>query len=574
MGNEQRKQMPEEPIPGTRSELISSAEARKQLLRRLIVGQTVAVSILAIMTATGGLLIPGSSLLAVVPLGVIAVGVGLVANWLLQRQKLQMASYLFLVGTAVAIASLVYLRGYEDASALYFLWPIVGATILLETRGGVLLTILCTLFYGALVAAQWFGYQTPAYPYDPEGEVILTVASRLLMFFLLAFLGWLSSRNLSAALQQTNQAAQGLRELNITLEQRVARRTEDLTRRARHLEATAAVARDAASMLDLQQLLSQSVNLVSEEFGFYHTGIFLMDPTHKWAVLQAASSEGGRQMLARRHRLGLGKGIVGYVAEHGQARIALDVGEDAVFFDNPDLPKTRSEMALPLKVQERVIGVLDVQSREAAAFSPDDVSVLQTLADQLAVAINNAELFLQAQERLEAERRAFGELSRRSWAELLQSEQDLSIFRDERGLGPIRGERLPSMEAVLQEGQSMGEQDGSNTSHVPIRVRGQVVGVIDAQKPDGAAGWSPRELDELQILADQLGMTLDSARLFQEARRRAARDRLLGEVTARMRESLDMDTVLRTAAQEIRQALGLARMGVQLAMAPKESDED
>jgi GAF domain-containing protein len=194
---------------------------------------------------------------------------------------------------------------------------------------------------------------------------------------------------------------------------------EETQRRATSLAAAAAVARDATAILDVDRLLEQTVQLISEQFGFYHAGVFLLDERDEYAILQAASSEGGRHMLKQGHKLRIGGGgIVGHVAQTGEPRIALDVGEDSIQdqdetaqgwdrsapLAHTDLPNTRSEMALPLKVQDRVIGVLDVQSTTEAAFSDDHVAVLQTLADQLATAIANARLFEQVQRRARRER--------------------------------------------------------------------------------------------------------------------------------------------------------------------------
>jgi GAF domain-containing protein len=184
-----------------------------------------------------------------------------------------------------------------------------------------------------------------------------------------------------------------------------ARLFQETQRRATQLATAAAVARDATAILDVDHLLDETMDLISKQFGFYHAGVFLLDERDEYAVLQAASSEGGRRMLERGHKLRVGEiGIVGYVASTGEPRVALDVGEDTAHFAHPDLPNTRSEMALPLKVQDRVIGVLDVQSTQEAAFSEDDVAVLQTMADQLATAIANARLFEQVQRRARRER--------------------------------------------------------------------------------------------------------------------------------------------------------------------------
>jgi len=286
-----------------------------------------------------------------------------------------------------------------------------------------------------------------------------------------------------------------------------------------------------------------------------------------WAELRAASSEGGRRMLARGHRLRVGEqGIVGYVASRGEPRIALDVGEDAVYFDNPDLPETRSEVALPLRARGAIIGVLDVQSREEAAFSAEDVAVLQTLADQVAVAISNARLFQQAQEALEAEQRAYGEISREAWAQIIRTRPTLGFYRDRRGLFPIGDV------GQLRETQPEATGEGNGTKQtIPIKVRGHTIGVIDVHRSDGAGEWAPEEIALLETLSEQLGVALESARLYQDTQRRAVQERLIGEVTSRIRETLDVETVLKIAVQELRRALGLPEVVVRLAAQPTDA---
>ena len=184
-----------------------------------------------------------------------------------------------------------------------------------------------------------------------------------------------------------------LRSLVGNLEQRVAERTRRLERRSLQLQTAAEVARDITTIQDLDDLLNKAVNLVRGRFGFYHAGLFLIDDLGEYACLRAATGEAGRQLIERGHKLKVGEiGLVGYVTGTGQPRIALDVGADAVHFKNPLLPDTRSEMALPLKANDRVIGALDVQSTVGSAFDQEDIAILQILADQLAVAINNIRL--------------------------------------------------------------------------------------------------------------------------------------------------------------------------------------
>lgn len=565
-------------VPETSLDLEPRKILLRQLLGRLIIGQTIGVSILAAMTLGAGLLTSNSSLLAVTPMGAIGLLVGLASFWLLRRQHELPAAYVFLLGTVVAITPLVYLRGFQDASALYYLWPILAAALLLEVRGTVTVTAICTAVYATLVALQWSGYQVPPFPYDPQGEALLTVGSRLVMFFLLSFLGWQASRNLGRAVLQAGEAMRRWRGLSSTLEQRIAERTRDLERRARYLEATALVAHDTAAITDPDKLVDRVVELISDQFGFYHTGLFLLDEGQggsagEWAVLKAASSEGGRRMLVRGHRLRIGReGIVGYAVRSGHPRIALDVGEDAVYFDNPELPETRSEMALPLRVGGEIIGALDVQSRERAAFSDEDVAVLQTLADQVAVALHSARLFQELQGSLEAERRAYGELSGAAWAALLRSRSGRGFTRTRAGIAPAGELSRPEMERAIEVQETiLGEDEmaepgdaGVATLAIPIEIGGRIIGVVDVRRASGRGEWAPAEVQLAEVLSGQLGLALEGARLYQDTQRRATQERLVGEVTGRLRETLDVDTMLRVAAQEIRQALGLSRLAVRL----------
>ena len=179
-------------------------------------------------------------------------------------------------------------------------------------------------------------------------------------------------------------------------------------RQAALLHAGARAAKSITTILDPEEIYRQTVDIICDEFGFYYAGIFLLDETGTMAVLKAGRGEAGLAMLAEDHKLKVGgNSMIGAAIAFHQARIALDVGEEAVRFQNPHLPETRSEMALPLIVGDSVLGAVTVQSDEEAAFTPADIVVLQTMADQLAIAINNARLHRQNQDLLrEAERRA------------------------------------------------------------------------------------------------------------------------------------------------------------------------
>ncbi|MEA3310183.1 MAG: GAF domain-containing protein [Chloroflexota bacterium] len=362
---------------------------------------------------------------------------------------------------------------------------------------------------------------------------------------------------LTSSLQQSRHLTWELEIRSEQLERWVAERTADLERRSMQLETAAQVAREAASIHDVRQLLPEAVNLISTRFGFYHAGIFLIDSLGEYAELRAASSPGGQKMLERGHRLRVGQtGVVGYVAGQGESRIARDVGEDAAYFDNPDLSQTRSEIALPLRTQARVIGVLDVQSTQLDAFSEEDVQVLQTLADQLSLVLANAQLFQQVEERLTAERRSYGELSREEWQEWMQGQKTLGYIRNRQGLSPTGNlERVRMMEAAQQRTLVVDSEDEGALA-LPISVHDHLIGVIDVRKFKQGGAWSAAERAALTRLGEQLGMALDSARLHQETRQRAEREELIGDITARMRASTAVSQVLQTTAREIGRAMG------------------
>lgn len=348
-------------------------------------------------------------------------------------------------------------------------------------------------------------------------------------------------------------------------ERRVLERTRDLEQRSAQFQAAAEVGQVAATIRDPGELMEQVVRLISDRFDFYHVGIFLIDETGQQAVLQAANSEGGQRMLARGHRLAVGQqGIVGYVTSYGQSRIALDVGEDAVYFDNPDLPETRSEMALPLTAGGNLLGALDIQSIKPGAFTRDDAAVMQVLADLIASSIENARLLTRSREALETTSRAFGELSRQGWLERLESASILGFRSLEKGVLPLEG-----ISAADGDGKGDSVDLETNTLSLPIQVRDTVIGYLDTYKPIERGAWSSEEQALVTTLVDQIGLALESARLYETSQLQAQRERLVTDMSARLQQSLDVDAVLRTAAQEIRQTLGFQEVRIVL-----QSDDD
>lgn len=368
-----------------------------------------------------------------------------------------------------------------------------------------------------------------------------------------------------------------LRDMVANLEARVAARTEELTstslqlaRRAAQFEAIAQVAKTLASIQDLTTLLNRLVILISNQFGFYHAGIFLVDEQREYANLLAANSEGGRRMVERGHRLQVGKtGIVGYVAATGNPRIALNVGADAVYFRNPDLPETQSEMALPLRMGRETIGVLDIQSKEQNAFSDEDVAIFSTLADQIAIAIQNARSFEQSQRLLAEAQRAVGSEILGAWQAIQASAPRIGYRVSGSTVKRLEQPVVnPQVERALSSGETVAAQGGKQAPAslaVPLRLRGEVIGVMNILVPQAESWeWEKDNIDIAEAVASRLSLAIENALLLEESRRRATKERTISEISSRIGALVDIDNILRTAAREMGRILPGAEITVQM----------
>jgi GAF domain-containing protein/methyl-accepting chemotaxis protein len=354
-----------------------------------------------------------------------------------------------------------------------------------------------------------------------------------------------------------NSLGDELQTLIQTLEQKVADRTDDLQKQANRLRVAAEVARDATTSQNLDELLTRSAQLVMDRFGFYHTGVFLIDPQREYAVLRASPTQAGQEMLQREHRLKIGQvGIVGYAAATGQPRIALDTDQDAVYFNNPLLPNTRSEMGLPLMVNNEIIGVLDVQSEQAEAFSQEDIAALQIMADQLALAIQRTQISDELQRNLQELEFAYQRFTLASWQELAdEDEKRVGYKYDGLQIVPLTAPSKESLQAIRKKQTVLKNTPGTQgnnpktTLAIPVRVREQVIGAINLD-------FSSQEVtqDTLQLveeISNRLAMSLENARLYSETQKTAEKERLAGDISSQIGSSINVETILKTAVQEI-----------------------
>jgi GAF domain-containing protein len=461
--------------------------------------------------------------------------------------------------TTVSVMFMLEGSGTHDTGLIGLIGSVVVAGLLLGTQGLIIFGILAIIiFLGIGIAEVTSLFVPPVLAVTTPQELFI---GSLIFGTIILALNILINR-----LKQIVADARKKEELRIvtneellqlknSLEARINERTADLERRASQMEAVAFVARSITAAQDLAQLLPSICEVVSEQFGFYHTGIFLLDERGEYAVLQAANSKGGQEMLKRGHRLRVGAtGIVGTVAGQGKARIALDVGLDSVYFNNPDLPETRSEMALPLKVGIQMVGVLDVQSRDVNAFHEEDISVLDILANQVSIAITNAHLFSQTKQSLVDSQAVYQQFVEQNWTRFARTVKHTGYVYD--------GVKTAPIENPVSTTQP-------NAINVPIKIRGLPIGNITIQSNNPLRTWSQGEINLAQAAAERAGLAVENYRLLIEAQRRAAKERTVSEITARIGSSVDLREIMQTAVEEIGHALSGSEVTVQFNLADK-----
>jgi GAF domain-containing protein len=388
-----------------------------------------------------------------------------------------------------------------------------------------------------------------------------------------------------------------------------ARLLEQMRSRAIQLQTAAEVARDISGSLDLSELLSKAVTLIRDRFNYYHASIFLIDAMNEFATIREATGEAGMQMKRAGHKLKVGsKSIVGYVTGSGEPLTVNDTSRDATYYANPLLPETRAEVAIPLKVGLRVLGALDVQSTRPYSFGDEDISVLRILADQMAIAVINSELFADTQEHLSQHRllhhvttaAASGTTLEESLNSATQGLQvtlggdRVSILLADKSKKLLRvrafagySEEIAELEIPFDEGitgwvathlqlQRINDvsqdpryvQVGSNVRSelaVPLSYRGDLLGVLNVES-DQAGAYNENDEEMLGTLAGSLAAIISNARLIDQVRRQVDHERMLFEVTSKIRRSTDMQTIMATTTGELSKVLGARRAEIKIGL--------
>jgi GAF domain-containing protein len=349
------------------------------------------------------------------------------------------------------------------------------------------------------------------------------------------------------------------------------------------LEASANIGQNVSQMLELDDLLKRSVEVVRDRFAFYHVQIFLVDEAQEYAYLQASTGRVGEQMLARGHRLRIdSNSVIGRVSISGEPIIARDTDRDGGHAFNELLPDTRSELAIPIKDGDGIIGALDVQSRVANAFTANEIRILSVIANQLATAIRNARLFEKQSHSLRENKRLFIEsetalrenqrlnrqLTRQAWTDYLKTDRRITgVTLAGQDFSNRANWTAKMLEAAQKRRPIKFEEDGIHKVAVPIELRGEVVGAIEME----TANTDDEEtIDMIQAISQRLAVSLDNARLFEETQETTAQEQRVGELVSRYQSANTVDDLLQITLEGLIETLGADSGIIRLGRLPED----
>ncbi|RPI95607.1 MAG: GAF domain-containing protein, partial [Chloroflexi bacterium] len=497
------------------------------------------------------------------------------ALYLLHRGVVSASGMIIVILSWIGIGIQAYTAdGVKDVILIAYLALGLFASIVVNWRVGgiIILSSIGVIWTLALLETNAFFEPNSQNPIDFARDLTFAFLAVAGLFYFSATSIGDATRRASTSEKDLSLSNQRLRELNQSLEDRIASRTAELEaanqrseRRARQFETIAQVVQATLAIQDEEALLSQLAQVISERFSFYHVGIFTLDGSRENVILRASNSEGGRKMLERRYALKISqRGIVSHVAASGNARVAPDVQLDPIFVDNPDLPETRCEMALPLRLEGEVIGILDIQGAESNAFQAEDIEMLSTLADQLAVAIQNVRSHEITQRLLEEAQRSSGSHIQESWRLLQAEEKKVGYFVMDNVVKPLETQVTSSqINQLISQSDAPLENDQGSSLAVPIRLHGEIVGIIHIRILDEHE-MDPDNVDIAESVAERLSLALESATVLRSTQRRAEIERLTADISGKISASSQFDLIMRTAAEELSRALGGSEVYVQI----------
>ena len=420
--------------------------------------------------------------------------------------------------------------------SLWFIIISLSAAIFTNARIGAITVVLNTvtlMVFAYGLKAGWFLSGLQAISTDPN--LVWTWVKMAIFVFAVGMTIVAIFSFLTDGLNKSLLARDEAQALQRQDQEMFERRSRDIERRENQVRTAAEISQAISAELNQEQLLSRVVELVKNRFELYYVGVFLLDDSGTSAVLQAGTGEAGRAMLQAGYKLAVsGTSMIGWSISRRQARIALDVGQDAVHFSNPYLPDTRSELALPMISGSQVIGALTVQSVKPTAFDEEDILVLQSVADSLAITIQNARLFEQVEASLREVRSLHKRYLGEAWSQAIALQGNLTYAFDN-----------PTSDSPAEGNIFKLEK--------PIAIRDQVIGslTMESEQPT----WQPEDEAFVDAVLSQAAVALENIRLMEDSQQTSHHDRILAELASQAWSTSDVDQILKNTLRQLVQSL-------------------
>lgn len=429
------------------------------------------------------------------------------------------------LATIFIFANLLFIRDGWNVTSLILLlsFSFLSSAFLYRrpSRIGVGISLATLLFWMVLVYTQ-VGISSS------ETLAVSKILLETVLLLLSGFIGNFAIVSLKDYYLIKRNDLLAMKERSKELQNQYETQANTLEKRVRQLKTASEISRTISSILNPQIVIQQVAEMLRADFDLYYVGVFLIDPSREYAVLRYGTGDAGKKMLAAHHRLAVGGySMIGWATQTRKPRIALDVGEEAVHFDNPYLPETRSELALPIISPNDILGALSIQSTQPNAFDENDILILQSIADSIAVALENANSFDKTQKALEDIRVLNKAFVQQAWGEELEQSGDLKYSF---------------------ENPQVVSTESKNTIKVPLVLRDETIGYINLEVDGDELPADQKEF--LQTISTQTSIALENARLLEETQRAAAQEQKLNDLTSQFSRAITIEDILRTAVIE------------------------
>lgn len=453
---------------------------------------------------------------------------------------------LLLMSFAVGVNAIIAWGPWADGS-LFLLVSVFLATLLFDRRIDLLILSISVFFTAGMAILQQTGiFQLTASDApvpEPASWIIYFIDFSIVGVMIVLAMGQFK-KSFIRTIQEMQTAVKALATERAHLEKRVFERTDELETQTSQLRTSASIARMVTEIQDITELLETVTRLISEKFGYYHVGLFIVDESRKTAFLQSASSAIGKQLVGQGFKIEPAKrSAIKTVVEQNQPVISSD--NDIKYFQHDvNFPLTRSRMILPLAVRGSVLGMLDMHSDQPQAFSTQDAAILQSLADVVAISFENNRLINETKSLLAELEINTSTQTQRTWSKLTSRHKPAYQYTPA-GVRPVFSK------------DKQENENSENRLRVPLILHGLKIGAIKLKKKGIITEWPERERILVEKIADQIALALENSRLVDEAQKSALRDQMIANISTRIRETLDIESVIRTAATELRRVFDL-----------------